>query len=335
MTVQELSTEDAFSAVGPSYPHLLSAVTGLVRARGVPNEEAKDLGQEAIVRTLIHLKRHGQRGDDLKPLVFTIARNLLIERARGLAGTVVGLSDEIDVADGSPGPFEQVVENEERTAVAAALMSLGSRHRRVIEMWMRGDNPAEIARTLGIKRNAADALLHRARRRLASILRETGGALGSFIGVLGFRLRRAVFVLSNCDPSALLAQAASFVAAVGIAGALVVGPGVQAERAGVARTSSIARSPTSIATRRTASGEKTAGATSRGTLGTTRVDAQIGTQHAEVSTNVIDPKTGKPGPVGVDIWHKPGSGRGSSEAVLDAGTKTLCTYGCPTIGATR
>ncbi|HJT37545.1 MAG TPA: sigma-70 family RNA polymerase sigma factor, partial [Actinomycetota bacterium] len=199
MPVQELASSDACT-IGPAYPQLLSALSGWFRSRGVPSEESKDLAQETILRTLIHLKRHGQRGDDLKPLVFTIARNLLTERARRGVGNVVTLSDDIDVADPSPTPLDTVMAGEERLAVGDALASLGSRHRKVIELWMRGDTPADIAHALGIKRNAADALLHRARRRLASVLRESGQAFGSFVGLWGLRFRRAAAAVSRNDP---------------------------------------------------------------------------------------------------------------------------------------
>ena len=49
------------------------------RSRGVPSEESADLAQDAILRTLLHLKRRGRTEDDIRPLVHTIGRNLLID----------------------------------------------------------------------------------------------------------------------------------------------------------------------------------------------------------------------------------------------------------------
>ena len=336
MPVRETTNADTTSSIVPSYPQLLSAVSGWFRSRGVPAEEAKDLGQDTIVRTLVHLKRHGQRGDDLKPLVFTIARNLFTERARRGAGMVVALTDEMDVPDPSPTPLDTVMQHEESTAVAGALASLGSRHRRVIELWMHGETPADIARTFGIKRNAADALLHRARRRLASALRESGEAFGSFLGLLGLRarltLQRIAFGLSRFDPTALFAQAVGAVAVVGIAGVLASGGGA------VAATAQAHLPSPSIthASRARASGDVTSHAPVGSAVSHAPtppgVYANLADQRAGAHAAVPDPSTGRATPVGIEIWHKPGTAEGHTEAVLDAGAAALCAHGCPTIG---
>jgi RNA polymerase sigma-70 factor (ECF subfamily) len=321
MPVQELVSSDAYT-LAPAYPQLLSALSGWFRSRGVPAEESKDLAQETILRTLIHLKRHGQRGDDLKPLVFTIARNLLTERARRGVGNVVTLSDDIDVADPSPTPLDTVMAGEERTAVGAALASLGSRHRRVIELWMRGDTPADIARTLGIKRNAADALLHRARRRLASVLRESGQAFGGFLGLWALRFRRAAVMISQNDPGALLAQAAGAVAAVTMAGVIATSAPAALTAAQAAKPS-ISSVGTSVAAAATADlSGVTHPATSKTAIRSSApsgVYADVGSQ----SAGVVVKSPGGSAPIGIRTWHVGGEG-GQSGAV----PRALCVVNC-------
>jgi RNA polymerase sigma factor (sigma-70 family) len=341
LPVQELANPDTHTSadisIGPSYLQLLSALTGWFRSRGVPGEEGKDLAQETIVRTLIHLKRHGQRGDDLKPLAFTIARNLLTERARRGVGNVVTLTDDIDIADPSPSPLDTVMQREECSAVATALGTLGSRHRKVIELWMRGETPADIARSLGIKRNAADALLHRARRRLASILRESGEAFGAFLGVWGLRARRAASVLTRNDPSTIFAQAASAVAAVSIAGVLAMSGGASGASTGAhggarAGAPSVASTSSTATTTVGRSVGSTSASTTSKTAGAPEVYANVAKPQAGVVTDVPDPKGGSQ-PIGIKFWKDGGGDSTHTESVIDTGTRTLCAHGCPTFGS--
>lgn len=344
MPVQELVQPDIEGStdlsIGPSYLQLLASLSGWFRSRGVPGEESKDLAQETIVRTLIHLKRHGQRGEDLKPLVFTIARNLLTERARRGVGNVMTLTEDMDVADPSPTPLETVVQSEERSAVTNALGALGSRHRKVIELWMRGETPADIARTLGIKRNAADALLHRARRRLASILRESGEAFGAFIGLWGLRARRVASLFSRNDPSALFAQAASAVAAVSIAGVLAMSGGGSAPATPARHAAHAPSAPAGASAQNVSRG--LGGVVSRGPAASSPqmgaqapgVYANPAKQQAGAVTKVPDPQGGSQ-PIGVKIWKDPGGDKTYEERTIDTGVGKVCSHLCPSVGGPK
>lgn len=207
-----------------SYASLFSELSGTFRARGLTAEEARDLAQESLVRTFVHLKRHGQTRPDLRPLAHTIAKRLYVERGRCMRPQFVDLPQAEEVVDPAPQPADVIVAMEERRDVQAALRALGPRHRRVISLWMGGLRPAEIARELGIKRNAADALLHRARRQLASKLDPGRGALG-LIGLVVLRLRtgvrRVVDAVAGLDPSGSAAQAGAGLAVAGLAAVLL------------------------------------------------------------------------------------------------------------------
>jgi RNA polymerase sigma factor (sigma-70 family) len=204
------------------YPTLFRGLFLTFRSRGVGREEAQDLAQETIVRTLVHLRRHGRSAVDLGPLVRTIGRNLFIERIRRAKPEVVELSDTI--VDDAPEPQELVVQSEQREEVRTALRSLTTRHRHVVELWMQGLTPGQIARELGIKRNAADAILHRARRRLASLLEESRGAfvlIGVPIARLRVAFRSAAQSLASVSPgSVALAPAGLSLATVALAAML-------------------------------------------------------------------------------------------------------------------
>ncbi len=215
---------DVAEDLGTSYPSLFRELTAVFRARGLEPEEAGDLAQDSLLRTLIHLKRHGKTQPDLRPLAHTIAKRLYVERGRRARPRFVELPEAEHLADPEPEPVEQLVTLEERRDVRDALRSLAPRHKRVVTLWMSGLRPAEIARELGIKRNAADALLHRARRQLATKLDPSRATLGLFgLAILRLRLgvRRLIDGVASIDPSGSVTQAATGIATIGAVAVLL------------------------------------------------------------------------------------------------------------------
>lgn len=207
-----------------SYASLFRELTSVFRSRGVGIEEARDLAQESLVRTFVHLKRHGQTRPDLRPLAHTIAKRLYVERGRRARPQLVDLPEAEEVADPGPLPADAVVALEDQAMVHRALRTLAPRHRRVISLWMTGSRPAEIARELGIKRNAADALLHRARRQLALKLdpsRATLGLIGLVVLRVRMGLRRLADAVANVDPTGSAVQATAGIAVAGVAAVLL------------------------------------------------------------------------------------------------------------------
>lgn len=213
MSAQALDLSDRF-------PHSLHKLTSFFRARGVPHDEAADLASETVVRLLVHLRRHGQTSDDLGPLARTIGKNLLVERARRGRAPLQALEGEADIADDSPGPEDLAISAEKRTNLRRALVSLPPRQRRVIELSLAGKGPAEISKELGIKRNAADALLHRAKRALASKVR--GDGLLGIAGLLTFKVKFAWREAAN-QISGMSVTAQATAAATTLAIAVLVG----------------------------------------------------------------------------------------------------------------
>ncbi len=225
--------DDEFATL---YRSSLSHLVGFFRAKGIGHEEAADLAHETVLRTLLHLKRHGRTRDDIGPLTRTIARNLLIERIRKAGPKVLSLSDEMDAPDEAPGPSDLALQAERQAAVRAAMTSLTPRHRRVIELWMQGLSPADIARELGIKRNAADAILHRARRTLASRLGPKalwGGIVLAWLRTKT-QVKHSTQALASWSPdSAALAPTGVAVATVGLVAVLGFSGGTSGATPGV------------------------------------------------------------------------------------------------------
>jgi len=320
--------------LGEEYREIFGGLRGFFGSRGVPPDEASDLAQESITRALLHIKRHGVTTDDLWPLLRTIARNLYVERGRRARPNLVPLSDATSVTDDVPTPDEIAVSGERRRIVRGALSSLPARQRRVVELSMHGLSPAEIARELGIKRNAADALIHRARRSLASHLRSEGFAMPSVFGLTLLRarlaLRRLAASVARFDGAGSLAVGASGLAAAGIAAIIAVG-GLSGGVAGRAASTSDGTHIAAMravagdapgSARRTSVGAKTTGSPSAAGLVADLNDQRVGAHaDAENPTNPGDNNL-----LQVDVWHRRDPGhRGFVGPVLDGVTINGCT----------
>lgn len=179
--------------LGEGYELTFARLQRMFRARGVSSHDAADLAQEAAARLIVHLRRRGMEPnpfhEGMNALIHRIAMNLLIDRARAGRNDPVSLDAAMEVA-GPEDPADVVYRAQRVRAVRSAVAGLSQRHRRAIALSLDGLGPAEIAQDFGIERNAADALLYRARRRLAESIRLD--QIGAAIGIAVARLRASV-----------------------------------------------------------------------------------------------------------------------------------------------
>ena len=152
-----------------NYERTFRRLGAFFRARGVAADEASDLAQETAFKVWVHLKRHGRSRDDLDPLIYRIAKNVLAEhwRTRGPNAEPVGEENtkRFATSDG-------IAHVESRLQASWMMEDLTGLQRRAMAMFIEGFKPGDIARELGIKRNAVDQLLHRAKRSLATSLKQ-------------------------------------------------------------------------------------------------------------------------------------------------------------------
>ena len=196
------------------------------------------------MRAYVHVRRWGVAGEGLDPLMNRIARNLLIDRHRRVAPHLVPLDNAAEISDPCADPPEEVIRRQRAGEVQSAVSELPTRHRTALLCSMDGMSSAEVASQLGIGRNAADALLHRARRSLRDRLSHMGeGALS--IGLWArIRARSAAGRVGMGGPldaagaSTLSAGVAATAAIVTAMNIFVVGgaPAVPAARARHGRT---------------------------------------------------------------------------------------------------
>jgi RNA polymerase sigma factor (sigma-70 family) len=198
------STFTSPAELDDAYDKTFARLSRIFRSRGLTLDDSEDLAQEAVLRTLTHLERHGRAADDLRPLMNTIAKNLVFERFR-TGGRELPFAPDERLEGDAIDPADEVSRNEYKALVDAAIAELPERQRRAVRMWLDGARPTEIARALSLKRNAADALLHRARRFLATRLQDCRESLWSAGALVMSRVRssatRAAAWSASFDPS--------------------------------------------------------------------------------------------------------------------------------------
>jgi DNA-binding CsgD family transcriptional regulator len=134
----------------------------------------------------------------------------------------VPLESARELHDPTQDPTEEVARRQRRRALERAIGALSARHRQAIGYALSGLTPEEVGRRLGIGRNAADALLHRARRSLRAHLSAVRDgmwslAVGARLGWTRLTRRSAV------DPGLAEASAVTLAhSVVGLAAAALV-----------------------------------------------------------------------------------------------------------------
>ena len=238
-----------------AYAQTFDRLRRMFRARGCSAEEAADLAQEAAIRAFTHIRRWGVNGGGLDPLLNRIARNLLIDRYRRVTPHLVSLDSADELNDPTQDPTEEVERRQRRTAVQSAIRSLPARHQRAIVYSLSGLSPEEVGKELGIGRNAADALLHRARRSLREHLAPVRDGMWGVAVAFRVRWDRAMrrFGVEDrvADASAMAAAnsvmsmaAAAMVAVLAVSGAGGAGSPAFAKRGSNSRSERMSASIT-------------------------------------------------------------------------------------------
>lgn len=138
-----------------------------------------DLRQEVYLRAYEAAGR--ERPDPVRPFLFTIARNLMIDRAR--KAQVVSIEtmadlEDLDVASDTPGPDRTILARDELRRLQSALDHLPQRCREAIVLArIEGLNGREIAARMGITESTVSHYLKRGVKGLVDALnRDQRGA---------------------------------------------------------------------------------------------------------------------------------------------------------------
>lgn len=148
---------DADAAIRQLYRRHAVALHGYVQRYCTDRATADDVVQETFIRAWRHLPRLSTDDRPIRPWLFRVARNLLIDadRAARSRPVVQALPEENARMDSG---LEQVLDRE---LVSAALRHLSPAHRTVVvETFYNGGSLAAVANELGIPHGTARSRLH-------------------------------------------------------------------------------------------------------------------------------------------------------------------------------
>jgi RNA polymerase sigma-70 factor (ECF subfamily) len=149
---------DPDAAIRQLYSHHARALYGYV-GRFCPDQaSADDIVQETFIRAWRHLPQLRAGDRSVRPWLYRVARNLLIDANRAAQARPVTVPEEPAGEIGTDSGLDEVLD---RQLVSAALRHLSPAHQSVlVETFYRGGTMATVARELGIPHGTARSRLH-------------------------------------------------------------------------------------------------------------------------------------------------------------------------------
>lgn len=171
--VEEAKTDpDAF---GLLYERYVNKIYSYIYYRTGNHHDAEDLTAKVFHQALAHIPRYVHRGSPFSSWLYRIAHNLVANWHRDHGRRQVVSIDQLAVvgSQGDDGPFQQVVEGEQRDALLAAIRCLPpDRQQLLILKFVERLPNAEIGQTMGRSEGAIKSLYHRT---LVALRRELAG----------------------------------------------------------------------------------------------------------------------------------------------------------------
>jgi RNA polymerase sigma-70 factor (ECF subfamily) len=155
--------DDLFERLYPSLFRYLNRLTG-------DADVAEDIAQEAFVRLL----KQQLPEAEVRPWLFTVAMNLVRDRARKNERRQRLLSGAPTLISVEPRPDDRVQQNEEVASVRRALDKLSDRDRQLLLMREEGYKYEEIAGRIGVAPASVGTLIARALKRFVEAYKSVG-----------------------------------------------------------------------------------------------------------------------------------------------------------------
>jgi RNA polymerase sigma-70 factor (ECF subfamily) len=161
---------DPDAAIRQLYSHNARALRRYVGQFCPDQASADDIVQETFIRVWRHLPQLSADDRPVRPWLFRVARNLLIDANRAERARPVSVPEQPAGEIGTDSGLEAVLD---RQLVSAALAHLSPAHQSVlVETFYRGGTMATVARELGIPHGTARSRLHYALDALRQQLKE-------------------------------------------------------------------------------------------------------------------------------------------------------------------
>jgi RNA polymerase sigma-70 factor (ECF subfamily) len=161
---------DPDAAIRQLYSHYAKALRGYVEQFCPDQASADDIVQETFIRAWRHLPQLSADDRPIRPWLYRVARNLLIDANRAARARPVSVPEQPVEEIGTDSGMEAVLD---RQLVSAAIQHLSPAHQSVlVETFYRGGTMAAVARELGIPHGTARSRLHYALDALRQHLEE-------------------------------------------------------------------------------------------------------------------------------------------------------------------
>jgi len=161
---------DPDAVIRELYSHYARALHGYVEQFCPDRASADDIVQETFIRAWRHLPQLSADDRPVRPWLFRVARNLLIDANRAARSRPVTMPGQADGEVATDSGLDEILD---RQLVSAALQHLSPAHQTVlVETFYRGGTMATVARELGIPHGTARSRLHYALDALRKELQE-------------------------------------------------------------------------------------------------------------------------------------------------------------------
>ena len=161
---------DCDAAIRELYSDHAKALHGYVGKFCPDQASADDIVQETFIRAWRHLPQLNADDRPVRPWLFRVARNLLIDANRAARARPMTVQEQAAGEVGTDSGLEEILD---RQLVSAALRHLSPAHQSVlVETFYRGATTAAVARELGIPHGTARSRLHYALDALRQHLQE-------------------------------------------------------------------------------------------------------------------------------------------------------------------
>src|SRR5580704_3778169 len=161
---------DADAAIRELYSSHAKALRRYVERFCPDRASADDIVQETFIRAWRHLPQLSADDRPIRPWLFRVARNLLIDADRAARSRPMAIQSQPAEEAGTDSGLDQVLD---RQLVSAALEHLSPAHRTVlVETFYHGGSLATVARQLGIPHGTARSRLHYALHALRQQLQD-------------------------------------------------------------------------------------------------------------------------------------------------------------------
>src|ERR1700724_4146136 len=149
---------DADTVIRELYSQHAKALHGYGEQFCPDRASADDIVQETFIRAWRHLPQLSAGDRPVRPWLYRVARNLLIDANRAARARPVSAPEQSAGEIGTDSGLDEVLD---RQLVSAALAHLSPAHQNVlVETFYQGGSMATVARELGIPHGTARSRLH-------------------------------------------------------------------------------------------------------------------------------------------------------------------------------